>query len=194
MVRNDVILVANGRVTPELIGTYGLPAARSYAFRFDGLIAAYEAAGASSCSVSRASITRYRSRCITKDGLIELERCAAIAGARLEPLGLRTYRVNDVTARVLCTRCRLERSYPCWKVLLRQLPQQDFIIWLRLDEANERVAEVYLIPVADFPGHTVIWPSSRTLARYKRYECGSTRGLFGLTPVGASPATTNTIV
>ena len=180
------ILVEHGKVTPELIEATGLPAAKSYAFRFNGLVAAYEAAGVAGCAVSRASITRYRSRCITKDSLVELERCGREAGAIVQRLGYRTYRINGVVARFLCTRCRFERSHACWKVLLTQLPQPDFIIWQRLDESNERVAQVYLLPVADFPHRKVIWPSSRTLPRYEQYARGSIGGLFGL-PSGQAP-------
>lgn len=174
------ILVDHGTVTPDLIDANDLPAAKSYAFRFNGLVAAYEAAGVAGVSVSRASITRLRSRCITKDSMIEIERYARVAGANLERIGRRTYRVNDIVARVVCTRCRFERSHPCWKVLLRQDPLPDFIIWLRLGESNEHIDQVYLLPVADFPDHLVLWPSTRTLHRYERYARSSIPALFGL--------------
>ena len=101
------------------------------------------------------------------------------AGADVERIGPRTFRFDGVIVRLLCTRCRFERSHPCWKVLLRQLPQPDFIIWLRMNESNERVEQVYLLPVEDFPGYKVIWPSTRTLDRYEKYAHGCLAGLFG---------------
>lgn len=174
------ILVDHGKVTPDLIAASDLPAAKSYAFRFDGLVAAYEAAGVAGVSVSRASITRLRSRCITKDSMADIERNARTVGADLLRIGKRTYRVNDVIARVLVTRCRFERSHPCWKIMLRHALQPDFIIWLRLNESNERVAQVYLLPVEDFPDHLVLWPSTRTLHRYEQYARRSIPALFGL--------------
>jgi hypothetical protein len=174
------ILVERGRVTADLINASQLPSAKSYAFRFDGLVAALHAAGVSEPSLSRATITRFRARCITKDLAIELERCAALAGANLEHLSLRTYRVNGVTARLLCTRCRYERSHPCWKVTLQHAPSVDFVVWVRMSEGNERADEIYLIPTADFPHHKYIWPSTRTLQKYSRYAQRSIAQMFGL--------------
>jgi len=173
------ILVQHGRVTPELINQSGLPSAKSYAFRFRGLVAAYEAAGVSGPSLCRATIARYRLRCITKDMSIELERCALMAGADIESLTPRTYQIKGVVVRILCTRCRYERSYPCWKVTLQHSPAVDFVIWFRMDELNERVARIYLLPTAEFPEHQYIWPSTLTLARYERFSHASIRSLFG---------------
>jgi DNA invertase Pin-like site-specific DNA recombinase len=61
------ILVEHGKVSADLIDNSCLPSAKSYALRFRGLVAAYEAAGVSGPSLSRATITRYRIRCVTKD-------------------------------------------------------------------------------------------------------------------------------
>jgi DNA invertase Pin-like site-specific DNA recombinase len=174
------IVVKHGRVTPELINLSMLPGVKSYVFRFNGLVAALDAAEVAGTSLSRATITRFRTYGITKERLLEVEHWARLAGAEVERIGRRTYRFNDVTARLLCTRCRFERSYICWKVLLRQLPQPDFIIWLRMDDTNARVAQVYLLPVADFPDHKVLWPSSRTLDRYEKYARASIADLFGM--------------
>jgi hypothetical protein len=173
------LVVKFGKVTPELISMSELPPVKSYRLRFNGLVAALDAAGVAGTSLSRATITRFRSYGITKQSTKELEQWARQAGADVERIGQRTFRFNGVTARLLCTRCRFERSHPCWKVLLRQLPQPDFIIWLRMNDSNERVEQVYLLPVGDFPGHKVIWPSSRTLDRYEKYARGSLAGLFG---------------
>jgi hypothetical protein len=175
------ILVEHGRVTPELINGSGLPAAKSYAFRFRGLVAAYEAAGVSGPSLSRATITRFRLRCITKDVSAEVEHCASLAGAQIERLTHRTYRISGVVVRILCTRCRYDRSHPCWKVTLQYAPAADFVIWFRMDELNEHVAGIYLLPTAEFPEHQYIWPSTLTLARYKRFSHDSIGSLFGLT-------------
>jgi DNA invertase Pin-like site-specific DNA recombinase len=175
------ILVEHGRVTPELINKSSLPAANSYTFRFGSLVAAYEAAGVSGSSLSRATITRFRLRCVTKDMSNEFERCASLAGAQLERITPRTYRINGVTARILCTRCRYERSHPCWKVTLQYETAVDFIVWVRMDEANGHVAGIYLLPATEFPEHQFLWPSTRTLARYERYLYPSVPHLFGLT-------------
>jgi DNA invertase Pin-like site-specific DNA recombinase len=174
------ILVEHGRVTPELISQSGLPAAKSYVFRFSSLIAAYEAAGVSESSLCRATITRYRLRCVTKDISAELERCALLAGTQVEKLTHRIYRLRGVTVRVLCTRSRYERSHPCWKVTLQYDLAVDFIIWVRMDEANENVAGIYLLPTAAFPEHKYVWPSTRTLARYEQFRHSSLTTLFGL--------------
>ena len=174
------ILVEHGKVTPELINQSGLPAAKSYAFRFRGLVAAYEAAGVAGPSLSRTTITRYRLRCVTKDIINDLEQCALIAGAQVERLTHRTYRIHGVLVRILCTRCRYERSHPCWKVTLQHVPAVDFVLWVRMDEQNERVAALYLLPTAEFPHHQYVWPSTRTLKRYERFWYQSMRHLFAL--------------
>lgn len=174
------IFVEHGKVTPDLINASGGPAVKSYAARFNGITSAMGLAGVNWPSLTRSTITRYRMRCITRDMTIELERCAAAAKAQIERLSPRTYRLNGVTARLLCTRCRYERSHPCWKVALAHTPAVDFIIWVRADRSNERIEATYLIPVADFPEHLYIWPSMRTLNRYSRYAHGSIAAMFGL--------------
>ena len=174
------ILVENGKVSADLIEKSDLPSAKSYALRFRGLVAAYEAAGVSGPSLSRATITRYRLRCVTKDMVIELERCARRADAQIEKVTTRTYRVNGVTVRLLCTRCRYERSHPCWKVTVRHAPAVDFILWVRMNQANEEVAQIYLLPVQKFPDHQYLWPSTRTLPSYQQFARASMAHVFGL--------------
>lgn len=174
------LFVRHGKVTTELINSSGGPAVKSYAFRFNGIVAALERAGVSRPSLSASTLNRYRMRCITRDITIELERCATVAQALVENLSPRTYRLNGVAVRLLCTRCRYERSHPCWKVTLTYDPPVDFVIWVRADEANEHIAQIYLIPVADFPTHLYIWPSTRTLSKYERYAHPSLAAMFGL--------------
>jgi len=174
------ILVENGKVSADLIDKSDLPSAKSYALRFRGLVAAYEAASVSGPSLSRATITRYRLRCVTKDMVIELERCARRANAQIEKVTTRTYRVNGVTVRLLCTRCRYERSHPCWKVTVRHAPAVDFILWVRMNQANEEVAQIYLLPVQEFPDHQYLWPSTRTLPSYQQFARASMAHVFGL--------------
>ena len=174
------ILVEHGKVSADLIDNSDLPSAKSYALRFRGLVAAFEAAGVSGPSVSRATITRIRLRCITKDMTNELERCALRANAEVEKIAMRTYRVNGVTVRLLCTRCRYERSHPCWKVTVRHCPAVDFVLWVRMDQANEEVAAIYLLPVQDFPEHQYLWPSTRTLPSYQKFAHLSLPHVFGL--------------
>lgn len=174
------LLVEHGEVTPELIKNSELPSVKSYTFRFRSLVAAYEAAGVAGVSLSRATITRFRMRCVTKDMTKEFERCASLAGAKLEKLTHRTYRLNDVVVRILCTRCRYERSHPCWKVTVRFSPAVDFVIWVRMDEANDHASEIYLLPTAEFPEHQFLWPSTLTLQRYDQFGHESIKALFGL--------------
>lgn len=183
------IFVEHGKVTPDLINCSGGPSVKSYAFRFNGITSALGLAGVSWPSLTRSTITRYRMRCITRDMTIELERCALRATAQVEKLSPRTYRLNGVTARLLCTRCRYERSHPCWKVTLAHKPAVDFIIWARADPANECVAAIYLIPVADFPDHLYIWPSARTLPKYERYAYPTVARMFGLDEVAREGST-----
>jgi DNA invertase Pin-like site-specific DNA recombinase len=174
------ILVEHGKVSADLIDNTDLPSAKSYALRFRGLVAAYEAAGVSGPSLSRATITRYRLRCVIKDMSIELERCANKANAQVEKITTRTYRINGVTVRLLCTRCRYERSHPCWKVTVRHCPAVDFVLWVRMNQANEDVAQIYLLPVQDFPEHQHLWPSTLTLPRFQQFAHASLQHLFGL--------------
>lgn len=47
--------------------------------------------------------------------------------------------------------------------------RDNFVIWVRMDQSNERPEEVYLIPVADFADHQYTWQSVRTLHRYEQY-------------------------
>jgi len=173
------IFVEHGTVTPDLINASGGPAVKSYAFRFNGITSAMGLAGVTWPSLTGSTITRYRMRCITRDMTIELERSAAAVNALVEKLSPRTFRLNGVTARLLCTRCRYERSHPCWKVALAHQPPVDFIIWVRADTSNERVDGIYLIPTADFPDHLYIWPSARSLARYQQYAHTSIATMFG---------------
>lgn len=174
------LFIEHGKVTPALIDAGPGPAAKSYAFRFNGLISAMGLAGVSWPSLPHATITRYRLRCVTRDMTNELLRCMTELRAAVEAISPRTWRVRDVTVRLLCTRCRYERSHPCWKVTLAHDPAVDFVIWVRMDQSNERVEQVYLIPVADFPDHQYIWPSTRTLLKYERYAYSGLRALFGL--------------
>lgn len=174
------IFIEHGTVSPDLINSSGGPAVKSYAFRFNGIVAAMDRAGVSKPSLSTSTINRYRLRCITRDMIIELERCAAMAKAEVENLSPRTYRLNGVTVRLLCTRCRYERSHPCWKVTLAHDPPVDFVIWIRTDQANERIERIYLIPVAEFPNHLYIWPSTRTLLKYEQYAHPSLAAMFSL--------------
>lgn len=174
------LFVEHGRVTPDLINSGSGPAAKSYAFRFNGIVAAMDRAGVSGSSLSPSTINRYRMRCITRDMTIELKRCAVVTKAKIENLSPRTYRLNGVTVRLLCTRCRYERSHPCWKVTLAYDPPVDFVIWIRTDVANERIERTYLIPVAEFPTHLYIWPSTRTLLKYEQYAHSSLAAMFGV--------------
>ncbi|MEH6437354.1 recombinase family protein [Massilia sp. DD77] len=174
------IFIEHGKVTLDLINSSGGPSVKSYAFRFNGITSAIGLAGLSWSTMSRSTLTRYRMRCITRDMAIELERCAAAAQARIEKLSLRTYTLNGVIVRLLCTRCRFERSHPCWKVTLVHKPTVDFVIWVRATQDNERVGRIYLIPVADFPTRLYIWPSLRTLPRYEQYAHSSLAAMFGL--------------
>jgi hypothetical protein len=73
------LFVEHGKVTPDLINASGGPAVKSYAFRFNGVVAAMDLAGVSGPSLKRSTIIRYRMRCITRDMTIELERCATAA-------------------------------------------------------------------------------------------------------------------
>ncbi len=175
------ILVENGKVSIDLINKSNLPSAKSYASRFRGLVAAYEAAGVSGPSLSRATITRYRLRCVTRDMAVELERCADHANAQIEKVTTRTYRINGVTVRLLCTRCRYERSHPCWKVTVQHAPAVDFVLWVRMNQLNEDVAQIYLLPVQSFPEHQYLWPSTRTLPSYQQFAHTSMADVFGLT-------------
>ncbi|WP_078033209.1 recombinase family protein [Massilia sp. KIM] len=174
------ILVEHGRVTPELINSSHGPSVKSYAFRFNSLVSAMGLAGISWPSLSRGTITRFRLRCVTRGITNELNRCMAAVEAKVERLTPRTWRVNGVTVRLLCTRCRFERSHPCWKVTVAHTPAVDFVIWVRMDQANEHLEQIYLIPVAEFPEHQYIWPSTRTLPRYEQYAVPSLQAMFGL--------------
>lgn len=174
------ILVEHGRVTPDLINASAGPSVKSYAFRFNGLISAMGLAGVSWPSLTRTTITRYRLRCVTRDMTSELERCAKEAGAQIERVTPRTWRLNGVMVRLLCTRCRFERSHPCWKVTIAHEPSVDFIVWVRMDQTNENAARLYLLPIADFPTHLYLWPSTRTLTTYEKYAYLTLTEMFGL--------------
>jgi DNA invertase Pin-like site-specific DNA recombinase len=173
------ILVTHGRVDADLIDASVFPSAKTYAERFRGLVGAFAAAGVSGSQFSCRTLTGFYIRCVTRDTLIEVERCAMRANATFECLSPRTYRLNGVVARVLCTRCRYERSHPCWKVTLRHELPVDFVIWVRMDESNQHVADIYLLPVAAFPEHKFLWPSTRTLPRYEQFRHYSIKTMFG---------------
>jgi len=174
------IFVEHGKVTCDLIDTGITPSVKSYAVRFNGIVAAMYAAGVACPSVSQTTITRFRLLSITKDMLIELERCILSAGQPVKRLSRRTYEIAGVTVRLLCTRCRYERSHPCWKVTLSHVPEVDFIIWLRMDERNEKVEQHYLVPTSKFPNHQYVWPSTRTLTRYEQYSFESIAEMFSV--------------
>lgn len=174
------ILVEHGTVTPELIDAGSWPAVKSFTLRFNGLVAAMVLAGVHEGAVSPSTITRYRLRCVTRDMTTELERCAAAARADIESISPRTWRLNGTMVRLLCTRCRDERSHPCWKVTLAHDPVVDFVIWVRMDLENELPAQAYLLPVAAFPDRQYIWPSTRTLAKYEPYAHRDIASMFGI--------------
>lgn len=174
------LFVEHGRVDAVLIDGAALPSAKSYAFRFQGLVAALDAAGVAASSVPRTILTRSRIQKITKETISEFERCAIAAGANLEKLSPRTFGVNGVVARILVTRCRYERSHRCWNLDLLHSPAVDFMIWVRMDQGNEFPQQYYLVPKADFPDQQYLWPSTRTLQRYDRYSRPSIKHMFGL--------------
>jgi hypothetical protein len=53
---------------------------------------------------------------------------------------------------------------------------------VRMDEANEHVAGIYLLPTSEFPEHQFVWPSTLTLARYEQFLYPSMPHLFGFRP------------
>lgn len=173
------VFVEHGTVTPDLIDAGFGPSVKSFTHRFNGLIAAMTLAGVSSSSLPRDTITRFRLRCVTRDMALEIERCAARAGGQVDKLTPRTWVINGAVVRLLCTRCRYERSHPCWKVTLAHSPPVNFVIWVRMDQLNEHPEQLYLIPVAKFPEHQYIWPSTRTLGNYERYAHQDIAALFG---------------
>lgn len=185
------ILVEHGKVTPDLINAGSWPAVKSFEFRFNGLVAAMDLAGVSGSSLSRDTITRFRLRCVTRDMAMEIERCAARAGAQVDKLTPRTWIIHGVIIRLLCTRCRYERSHPCWKVTIAHTPPVNFVIWVRMDQLNEHPEQFYLIPVAEFPDHQYIWPSTRTLANYERYAYQGIAALFGMDSASATDVLRN---
>jgi DNA invertase Pin-like site-specific DNA recombinase len=174
------LLVEHGRVDADLIDSSSLPAAKTYAARFRGLVAAFSAAGVQGSQFSRRTLTGFYLRSVTKDALHAVERCAVRAGASVECMTPRTYRLNGVVVRVLCTRCRHDRSHPSWKVTLSNSPPVDFVLWVRMDEQNRDVGGQYLIPTSHFPEHRYLWPSTRTLQRYDQYAFASIEDMFGL--------------
>jgi DNA invertase Pin-like site-specific DNA recombinase len=174
------LLVKHGVVTPELINLSDLPSVKSYVFRFRSFVAALDAAGVAGTSVSRRTLTHFRLRCTAKDLAVELERYGTLAAGQIERLTCRTYRIAGVVVRLLCTRCRFERSHRCWKVTVAFDPAVDFIIWARMDEANEMVAQLYLLPTAQFPEHKYLWPSTRSLPTYQQFAYPSMAHIFGI--------------
>lgn len=174
------LLVEHGRVDATLIDASSLPSAKSYAGRFRGLVAAFAAAGVQGSQYSQRTLTGYFLRCVTKDTIQSVERCAVRANAAIECITPRTYRIDGVVVRVLCTRCRHDRSHPSWKVTLVNSPSVDFVLWVRMNESNEAVAARYILPVARFPEHQYLWPSTRTLNKFDQYAFESIEDMFGL--------------
>jgi hypothetical protein len=113
------IPVEHGAVTSELIDAANLRCARSYAFRFKGLVAALDATGLSGSGMTCNVISTFRIRCITKDLVGAMLHCPVLAKATIEWMTCRTFRINGVMVRFLCTTCRYERSHACWHVALR---------------------------------------------------------------------------
>ena len=63
---------------------------------------------------------------------------------------------------------------------VRHAPAVDFILWVRMNQANEEVAQIYLLPVQNFPDHQYLWPSTRTLPSYQQFAHASMADVFGL--------------
>lgn len=68
----------------------------------------------------------------------------------------------------------------CWKVTLAHSPPVNFVIWVRMDQLNEHPERLYLIPIAEFPEHKYICPSTLTLGNYGRHAHQGVATLFGL--------------
>jgi hypothetical protein len=49
-----------------------------------------------------------------------------------------------------------------------------------MDEANEMVAQLYLLPTAQFPEHKYLWPSTRSLPTYQQFAYPSMAHIFGI--------------
>jgi hypothetical protein len=163
-----------------LIDAANLSCARSYAFRFKGLVAALEATGVSGSGLTCDVISRFSIRCIKKNLVGAMLHCAVSAKATIKWMTCRTFRINGVMVRLLCTRCRYERSHACWHVALRYTPAIDFILWVRMGQANKQFAQIYLLPVSAFPAHRHLWPSILSLGRYEQYAHASIEHVFGL--------------
>ncbi|GAB3468101.1 hypothetical protein GCM10027321_36150 [Massilia terrae] len=63
--------------------------------------------------------------------------------------------------------------------LVHTLPV-DFVILVRMDELNDHVAQIYLLPKAEFPKKICIWPSTLTLDRYEHFSYKSMAHVFGV--------------
>lgn len=63
---------------------------------------------------------------------------------------------------------------------MRHSPPVDFVVWIRMDQSNEEVEQIYLLPVSKFPEHQYLWPSTRTLSSYQQFAHASMSHVFGL--------------
>lgn len=167
------ILNEHGKITLDLIEKSDLPLEMSYATHFRKLAETVEAAGVAGPALLRATIVQHKIRCITKSFGRDLEISALAANILIEKLTTFTYRINGRTVRLLCTRCRHDHRYPRWHITLRQNPTVDFVLWLRMNETNEEVEQMYLLSVQDFREFQCLWPSTKTLIRYQQFTCTS---------------------
>lgn len=182
------ILASGGGITYEsLDASNKVPCAKTYKERFGSYIDAIRAAGVEHAQISAATTAHFQLRFAIADLTHELERCLEIATIDYEHLTCRTYRIGSVVVRLLFARCRSERTHPCWKVTLAYEVPVDFIIWARMAEDNVTVAQLYLLPRAEFLPKQYLWPSIRTLVRYEQYAVPSVAHLFNLATAVASP-------
>ncbi|WP_426178284.1 hypothetical protein [Massilia sp. TWR1-2-2] len=182
------ILARGESVTYESLDANNLlPSAKTYKVRFGSYIDAIRAAGVEHEQISAATTAHFQPRFAIADLMRELERCLAMATIDFQQLTCRTYRIGKVVARLLCTRCRGERAHPCWKVTLAYEVPVDFIIWARMVADNVTVAQLYLLPRAEFFPKQYLWPSTRTLTLYDQFAVPSIAHLFNLAQAVGAP-------
>ncbi|QOL52244.1 recombinase family protein [Massilia litorea] len=174
----DEIVEKHGTISVDLVEESDLPLEMRYAGHFRGLVNTVAAAGLAGPSLFHSTMVRRKLLVVTKQMANEMKRCAIETSINIEKVSTLTYQINGSTVHLLCTKCRHGKRYPRWKVTLRYCPAADFVLWVRMNENNDEIAQIYLLPVQEFSTYKCLWPSTHTLHFYQRFGYASLRQLW----------------
>lgn len=175
----------HGRITSSFVSDFpGIPNAKLFGIRFDGLLRAYALAGAESMTSFDFVTTGRAVRIALMSTIAKVQSLFEKAGGSLRLIAHPcTLLINeDVTLRIVVARARSDGSgHVRWKFLTTGSPSVQFTIALQMETGNVEVRRHYLFPKLEPARRTITLrgedPHCKCSFRYPSLEA-----MFGLAP------------